>query len=125
MATTLIALQTTSRQGLQLTTQAAASGDGNAFDNSNQDVLLFVNNGGGGSINVSVDTPESYDGIAIPAQVIAVPAGQARYIGPFPSRYSQVDTDNNLGRAVKVTYSGVTSVTVACIKVGSLGMGNL
>jgi len=92
----------------------AAAGGGDDFANNGL-VLLHVVNGGGGSINVVVDDPNSPNpGSATqfnPDVTVAVPAGEDRFIGPFPTfRF------NDANGRVNVTYSGVTSVTVAAIR---------
>lgn len=92
---------------------AAASVGGDALINPRGNGLLVVNNGGGGSINVTIaaqTTARSGDGF-FPAQtlgnnVVAVPAGAQRVIGPIPAAFNDVN-----GKA-QITYSGVTSVTV-------------
>lgn len=93
----------------------AAAGGGDSFDN-NGNCLLEVVNGGGGSINVTIDDPNSPNpGSASafnPDVVIAVPNGTTRLIGPFPPfRFNDVN-----GR-VQVAYSGVTTVTVRVIRI--------
>jgi len=115
MATTALTLQTIVRTGLNPSLVAAASGDGNVFDNSSRRVYLWVDNQDASPTTVSVDTPNAVDGLAIPSKDISVPAGEARLIGPFPAMYEQYDADNTIEQAVKVTYSSVTSLTVGAI----------
>lgn len=98
---------------------AAAAGGGDEIPNDNGDVILHVKNGGGGSINVTV-APQVASvalngGLGTYTRsnlVVAVPNGGERMIGPFPRR-----AFNNANGRVAVTYSGVTSVTVAAIRV--------
>lgn len=115
MATAALSLQTIVRTGLEATLVAADGGDGNVFDNASKRVFLWVNNGSGGDITVSIDTPNTVDDLAIPAKQVVVTAGEARLIGPFPAMYEQYDADNSIEKAVLVTYSSVTSVTVGAI----------
>lgn len=82
--------------------------DGGAI--GDRGVVLDVNNGSGGSINVTVGdpglTPAGNPASGSPAgRVIAVPAGQQRqiYIGPK-------NVDPSTGVAT-ITYSATTSVT--------------
>ena len=96
-------------------TYAAASGGGDDFANDG-DVFLHVKNGGAGSVTVninSVPANASVQGIGtipVPDPAIAVANGTEKLIGPFPpSRF------NNSTGKVSVSYSGVTSVTVAAI----------
>jgi hypothetical protein len=125
MARTLIALQDTTRDGLDATYDAADGTDGNSFDNDSQAVFLHVKNGGGSPITVTIDVApiNDIDGITIPGKDVSIPAGEDRFIGPFPrSVYSQEDVDNTIDQAVFVDYSDDTSVTVAAIQLGSISI---
>ncbi len=88
---------------------AAASAGGDTFANDGNTVLR-VKNGGTAAISVTVDaiTPCNF-GFDHDASV-SVPAGGAREIGPFPQ--------NRFGVTAAVSYSGVTSVTVAAVSQG-------
>lgn len=96
--------------GLNPSFVAAAAG-GDEFLNSGR-AFIYVKNGGGSSINVTVDSQapcsQGYDHDA----VVAIPAGEERMIGPFPK-----DRFNDASEKVQITYSGVTSVTIAVIEV--------
>lgn len=75
-------------------------------------VLLVVNNGSGGSITVTLATPETVDGdLTVQDRAVAVAAG-AEAVIPVTDRYRNPST----GRCA-ITYSGVTSLTVAVIRV--------
>jgi len=95
----------------------AAAAGGDEFVNSDKS-FFAVKNGGGGSINVTVAIQRSsfdipgFGRVGFSALVIAVPPGEERYIKVPPGPYN----DPNTGR-VEVTYSAVTSVTVAAIQV--------
>lgn len=96
----------------------SASGGGDEVANPNGNVMLFVNNGGGGSINVTLTAVETnrkasppWPAMTLSNQVVAVPAGGRRLIGPIPLAFNHATT----GR-VGITYSGVSSVTVAAIQ---------
>jgi hypothetical protein len=96
----------------------AAAGGGDTFDNPNGDVLLHVKNGGGGSINVTITAQQTtvkksgFGDVTAGNLVVAVGAGAEKMIGPFPTlKY------NNSASEVAVGYSGVTSVTVAAVRV--------
>lgn len=87
-------------------TYAAASGGGDTFGWTS-DGVLRVKNGSGGSITVTIVTPGNTKyGQADPDIPVAVAAGAEAAIGPFPATLA---TDG----VVSVTYSGVTSLTVA------------
>jgi hypothetical protein len=49
--------------------------------------------------------------LANPDPIVIVPAGASRLIGPFPSDLA------NANSCVDITYSGVTSLTVAAIQI--------
>jgi hypothetical protein len=96
-------------------TGAAAAGGGDQFENTGVE-YLYVKNGGGGSINVTITaqdtsvTMANYGTLTKADSVVAVAAGATAIIGLFPkSAY------NDANSYVQVTYSGVTSVTVAVL----------
>lgn len=73
--------------------------------------LLHVDNGSGGSINVTLVTPSTVDtDLAIADRVVAVPATSRRFIRvPKISAYQDVDG------MVAVQWSAVTTVTFAVL----------
>lgn len=102
-------VQQVARTGVEPTYNAVASSD--EFANNGRTVLL-VNNGSGASINVTVVTPITVDGLALSDRIVAVPAGEERVIGPFP-RNTYNDSDGN----VTVEFSSTTTVTCACLSI--------
>lgn len=113
-----LTVQSVSESGLNAS-YAAASGGGDEFaDDGEQRTFLHVKNGGGGSVTVTVTaqtTTRSVPGMGTMTKAnasVSVPAGGERFIGPFPAGAFK----NSAGR-VAVGYSGVTSVTVAAIRV--------
>ena len=96
--------------GLAPAYSAAAVG-GDYFVNDGK-TMLEVRNASGAPVNVTVASPQNCDQGANHPLVIAVPAtiGQ-RMIGPFLRRRF-----NDANGRVQVTYSGVTTVTVAAVK---------
>lgn len=100
-------------------TYGAAAGGGDQVDNADGRTFLHVKNGGGSSINVTVaeqitgttvDDPSL--GTLTKASVVkAVAAGAEAFIGPFKKQ--AFNDDNNM---LQITYSAVTSVTIAAIK---------
>ncbi len=95
--------------GLEETTQAAAAG-GDYFVNDGKTVLHVIN-GSAGDITVTVDSPkECNQGFTHDAAVV-VTAGEERFIGPFDRKRF-----NDANGRVQVTYSGVTSLTVAALR---------
>jgi hypothetical protein len=79
---------------------------------------LRVVNGGGGSINVTIAIPSGaspYANVAYTSTVVAVGAGVTKDIGVIQAGIYQ---DPTTGLAT-ITYSGVTSVTVAAVALQS------
>lgn len=113
MARTSVVTQQITRAGLNPTlTQPTVDGDvvdiGATF--------LYVDNASVASVNVTVQTPVTVDGLNVEELIVAVPAGQFRLIGPFPPRtFAQPTTSPDAGRAY-VDYSAQTSVTRAVLK---------
>lgn len=108
----LLTTQTVVPGGLN-PTFVAASGGGDTVTPGN-DVFLIVKNGGGAPITVTVDsvTPCNY-GVDHDL-VVSVTNAQERWIGPLPAtRFAQASTG-----LVNVTYSAVTTVTVAAVRTG-------
>lgn len=97
--------------GTTLTMAAAAAGGDKVAPNN--DGFVLVTNGGGSSITVTVAVPGNakYGG-ALPDVAVSVAAGASKLIGPFP--FDLADPADGL---VALTYSGVTTVTVAAITV--------
>lgn len=105
-----LAVQAVLQSGIVPTFTAASAG-GDLFPNDGR-TYLHIKNGGAGAVTVTVDsfTPCSY-GFDHDI-VISIPAGAERIIGTFPpNRF------NNDSSMVSVSYSGVTSVTVAAFRV--------
>lgn len=95
---------------------AAAAGGGDKIPGSDADTFIHVKNGSGGALTVTVVTPGTVvgsGGLAVADVAVSVPAGGERMIGPFPP-----DIYGNPADAGKVaiTYSGVTSLTIAAIR---------
>lgn len=88
---------------------AAASGGGDSLHNASG-ATLRVKNGGGGSINVTLAGVKACSQGSTHDKVIAVAAGTEKAI-KVPAQC--VDPDTNF---CAVTYSGVTTVTVAATK---------
>jgi hypothetical protein len=77
-------------------------------------VRLWVMNGSGGSINVTVQTPATVRGLDVSELVVAVAAGQTALLGPFPKDVFGRTSGADQGRAY-VDYSAVASVTRAVV----------
>lgn len=99
----------------------AATAGGDAFPNNLDERTFFiVKNGGGSTITVSINpqiTSAKVSGLGtlpVSPVSVSVAASGEKWIGPFPSSFT--DSAGN----VNVTYSAVTSVTVAAVKVPAL-----
>lgn len=76
-------------------------------------VALFVTNGAGAPINVTVTVPGNTKyGEANPDKVIAVANGTSKVIGPFPA-----DLRDPTDGLVHVAFSSTTTITAQLIKV--------
>jgi hypothetical protein len=105
--------QTIIRTGLA-PTYAAATGGGDATD-CGTGMFLHIKNAGGSPITVTLAIPAGaagYQNIAYTSTAVSVPATTGdRMIGPLLGPIYQ---DPTTGKCT-VTYSGVTSVTVAAV----------
>lgn len=110
----LLATQSVALTGLA-PAYAAAAGGGDTFA-PDKDTLLHVKNASGAPISVTIITPRTDPvGNAVADVVVSVPATTGdRMIGPFPA---EIFADPTTGVA-NITYSGVTSLTVAIVKNG-------
>jgi hypothetical protein len=95
----------------------AASAGGDLINDPYGDTVLRIINGSGASINATitaVKTSRPGDGQfppqAVPNQVIAVPAGASRYVGPVPAAFR----DSN-GRFA-ISWSASASVTLEAVR---------
>lgn len=107
-----LTLQTVTRAGVTITPVAAAGG-GDAMACGTYNWLRVVN-GGGGSITVTIAIPSGasqYGNVAYTSTAIVVGPGVTKDIGPIITALYQ---DPTTGLA-QITYTGVTSVTVAAI----------
>lgn len=92
-------------------TPVAAAGGGDAVV-ADERTFLNVINGGGAPITVTIAIPGSLFGVAIGDPTVSVPAAGNRDIGPLTPAMADPTTG-----LVTITYSGVTSVTVAAKRV--------
>jgi hypothetical protein len=91
-------------------TFSSASAGGDQFANTGRELLL-VRNGGASSVTTTVAAQGRYRGVPFSNVTLTVPAGGEVIAGPFPP---EVFNDAN-GR-VNLSYSAVTSVTVAVLQ---------
>lgn len=94
-------------------TYAAASGGGDKVV-PGPTTFLHVINGGGSSVTVTVVTPGNYyANVANPDLTVTVGASGEQMI-PIPATPFADSSDSGLA---SITYSGVTSVTVAALRI--------
>lgn len=108
----VLAVQSITRAGVGAT-YAAAAGGGDQFL-PDADTFLHVKNASGAPITVTIVTQTNDAlGNAIADNTVSVPATTGdRMIGPFPAQ-TYADPADGLA---DITYSGVTSLTVAVLK---------
>lgn len=102
----LITVQKASLSGVTAALVAASAG-GDKFVNDG-DTLLHVKNGSGAGITVTVAAVSRCSHGSFHDSVSTVAAGATTVIGPFPQ-----NRFNDVSGQVSVTYSAVTTVTVA------------
>jgi hypothetical protein len=115
-------MATLSRQNLVeagiTVTESNAAGGGDKATNIDGKTLFLVNNGSGGSIDVTVTEQMSsnpvdpnYGNLTKSNVVKSVAAGAIAVIGPFPpAAFNDANGDVNIG------YSSPTTVTVAALR---------
>lgn len=112
-----LTVQDISGSGLEPAYTAAAGGGDTIADDGTERTFLHVENGGASEITVTVTAQssslhvEGYGTLARANLSVAVPAGEGRMIGPFPPNAFKDSSGN-----VAVSYSDVTSVTVAALR---------
>ena len=88
----------------------AANSGGDELPNTGRE-FVHIKNGGGSSINVTITSEATHEGLAVADPVIAIDAGDEAMIGPFKR-----GVYNNANGRVAIAYSAVTSVTIAAFK---------
>jgi hypothetical protein len=108
----LVAVQQTSTSGLVAATYSAATtGPGDTVV-PGVGRFIHVKNGSGGSLTVTLVTPETRDGNAVADKTIAFTTGQEGFIAtPDNSTYKDPSTG-----LTTITWSTVTSVTFAHVQ---------
>jgi hypothetical protein len=102
----VLTVQQIARSGLS-PSYASAAGGGDTVPNDEK-TFLHIKNGGGSQITLTIQTPGTVDSLAITDRTVDIPAAGERMIGPFPASY--------YGATLTLSYSGVTSVTIAAIR---------
>lgn len=105
-----ITVQPAKRVANDLTLSDPTNSTGDKFVNTGREMLVVINSSVS-SINVTITTPATVDGLAITDKVIAVGAGKTALLGSFP-RSTYNDGDNK----VSFVCSAVADVKVAVIR---------
>lgn len=100
--------------GPAITLGAAAAGGDSMSPGDHS--FLWVKNGGGAPITVTVVVPGTQYGQAIADVAVSVTNGGEKLIGPFPTNANPPLVNTSTG-LIDFTYSAVTSVTVAAVAV--------
>ena len=107
----LLTTQDIDTNGVVPSLSAAAGGGDTAVPGHN--VFLYVTNGGGSPITVTLVTPETVDSdLAVGDRAVSVTNATSQFIRLPAELYRNVTTG-----LVSITYSGVTSVTVGIFRV--------
>jgi len=109
-AASALTVQTLTNAGLAFTT-AAANVDGNYITNDGY-TFLYIVNGGASPITITFAAPVNCNQGFADAHTIIIPAGET-----WVSGYFEKSRFNSLTGTLDWTYSAVTSVTIAAIKV--------
>ena len=89
------------------TTVAAAAGLADVLPNDGH-TLLYVSNGGGVTLNITIDSKQASSFGSDENITFQLLAGEVGFVGPFdPSRF------NNASGQVEIAYDQVATVTVA------------
>jgi hypothetical protein len=100
--------QTGGLTGAAVTYGAVTASDDFVNDGNSR---LHVKNASGSPCTVTFNSIAACDQGFDHDQIVTVPAGSDRIIGPFPARF----TDPNNGNKTGVTYSPTTSITAALL----------
>lgn len=105
--------QTLAESGLDATYAAASAGGDDVINPTDKRLFLHVKNGDASSHTVTVAALDNsvdvvgYGPVTKPDVSVAIPAGEDRFIGPFPHAA--------FGSSLPITYDAVTSVTIAAL----------
>lgn len=106
-----ITVQTISRSGLEATYQACAGG-GDKFVNTGVE-FIHIKNVDVADKTLTMALQATVDGQSVAAKTVVITAGEERLVGPFPTAYNDSQSKVNL------TYSAVTSLTIAVLKLST------
>ena len=113
-----LTVQSATEAGTTLT-MTSCSGSGDEFDNTGKEVLIFVNDHGSASYNITITVQDSsvedpqYGTLTKTFTAKACAAGSRTIVGPFPVK-AYNDSDGH----VNITYSATpTTMKVAAVKI--------
>lgn len=92
---------------------AACTAGGDEFVNTG-DEFIHIKNAAIDAQTVTIEVQKTVDSLAVTDRAVAIPAGEERMIGPFPTA-----TYNDGDDAIQLTYSGVITLTIAIIAPGA------
>ena len=112
-----LTVQTITESG-KVATYASCEGGGDVVENDGS-VFLHLKNASGGELTVTITAQTTtvdtslYGDLTKANATQAIAASGEAFIGPFPpSAY------NNTSSQIAITYSGVTSLTIAALRLG-------
>ena len=98
--------------GLEATYASAAGGGDEFANNDGKKKIIHIKNGDASDMTLTIVTQNSVGGLAVADQTVVVTGTEERFVGPFNTGYFN-DGDGN----VQLTYSAVTSVTIAILDI--------
>lgn len=113
MARTAITIQSPVVAGI-VPTYEAANADGHMFTNTGTEIL-HIKNGSGSSINVTLQTGLTIDGLAVADRTVAIAAGAEKMMSGLATQYYNQTSGADAGK-VYIDLSAVTTVTLAVFK---------
>ena len=108
-----LTVQTVDRAGFDLLAgDTACAGGGDYFANTGAE-FIYINNASVGSITLTIAfaSTATVDGQSATNRTVVLSASEEDLIGPFPTHLY-----NDANGRVQLTYSGVTSLTIAILK---------
>ena len=112
MARTELTVQSIIKTGLTPSYSQPANTDGIKFDNDGVRVFFAVLNSTSTISTITIQTPQTADGLALSERTVTVGAAVEKWIGPFA-----VATYNQSDGMVYVDLSATTTHTIAVAKV--------
>lgn len=106
----ILSVQESTRAGITIVKNACAGGGDSYLNNGN--VIPYFENGSGAPITVTFTIAQSVEGSTPAGRQYTIPATSNLLIDPFPEAQY-----NDVNRRVNMSYSGVTSLTVALIQI--------